>query len=112
VIIGWFFIGNIAGLLTPLLDLLHRLFHLAPLSQSLLHLQMMLGSVFGTWIGMLCFCYSPNSKPKLFICVALVCTLCGLCLNVLLSIIAGQMAGLFTIPRLSSFADFSAVLEK
>ena len=55
---------------------------------------------------------SPNSKPKLFICVALICTICGLCLDVLLAIIAGQMAGLFSIPRLSSFADFSIVLEK
>ena len=32
VIIGWFLFGNIAGLLTPLIDLMHRLFNLAPVN--------------------------------------------------------------------------------
>ena len=140
-IIGWFLFGNIAGLLTPLIDLMHRLFNLAPVNS----LANKTGSDFFIlaepksitfandvrkrfwdmdWNVMLLLqvsrvqpltnliLFSPNSKPKLFICVALVCTICGLCLNVLLAIIAGQMAGLFSIPRLSSFADFSIVLEK
>ena len=45
----------------------------------------------------------PISQPKLFTCVALVCTICGLMLDATLTIFIGEMAGLIKIPHIHDF---------